>query len=433
MTSKDADSARASIHGPARPWAVVSLRIATALVLLFGGCGDEGSEPAPADDESESAGDDDDDDNTDADDDDDDAGPPRAPGDPDPPPTGPALWDRPEDQRCLFVATTGGFTTGEPREAPQWLSQSRCFADLPNLIGAADVVPYEINAPLWTDGAIKLRQIHVPVGTTMQLHPDGEIVWPEGTVMFKHFSLPTHVDDPSTARPIETRVMVLDQGWKFYTYLWTEDGQDAERVIEGETFDIPMTDADGEEMLMPYSVPAEQDCSFCHGPEEERVLGPVGEQLQREVEYPTGIFNQLEALRDAGWLEPVTEETMAITAIADPDDESASVEARARAVLHGNCSHCHRPGGWVPTELKMDLRYDTPLSDMIACDVPRRYYNPWATGEIRIDPGAPENSLVLQRMLVRGLGQMPPMATFVVDDAGTDVVTEWIATLDGCE
>ena len=435
MTQWGADSARASGPTDARRWGVPSMRTAVVLALLLGGCGDGSSgDGAGAEDGSE-AGESDD---GAADDDDDDAVPPARDDDDDddddPQPTGPALPDRPEDQRCLFVATTGGLTTGERRDAPQWLSESRCFADLPSLIGVADVVPYEINAPLWTDGAIKLRQIHLPAGTTMQLQPDGEIVWPRGTVMFKHFSLPAVADDPSTARPIETRVMVLEaEGWQFYTYVWTDDGEDAERVIDGDTLEVAMLDESGEEMLLPYTVPAEGDCSFCHGPAEERVLGPRGQQLQREVAYPTGTFNQLEALRDAGWLVPAEDEAMALEAIADPHDEDADLEARARAVLHANCSHCHRPGGWVPAEMKMDLRYDTPLSETAACDVPRRYYNPWAPGDYRIAPGDPDDSFVLQRMLVRGLGQMPPLATFVVDDDGTDVLADWIATLDGCD
>lgn len=409
----------------------MNVRIAAIAAALLLGCGESpdgapeehgesdgaGSDGVAGDDETPPAreGDDDDD------------------HDDDPQPTGPALPDRPEDQRCLFVGTAGGLTTAEQREAPRWLSESRCFADLPRMVGTADVVPYEINAPLWTDGAIKLRQIHLPAGTTMELQSDGEIVWPTGAVIFKHFSLPMVVDDASTARPIETRVMVLEtDGWRFYTYVWTDDGQDAERVVDGDTLEVGMLDDSGQEILLPYTVPAEEDCSYCHGPAEERVLGPRGPQLQREVDYAMGTFNQLEALRDAGWLVSADDEAMALEPIADPHDEGAAIEARARAVLHANCSHCHRPGGWVPAEMKMDLRYDTPLDETDACDVPRRYYNPWAPGDFRIAPGDPDDSFVLQRMLVRGLGQMPPLATFVVDDEGTDVVAEWIATLDGC-
>ena len=31
----------------------------------------------------------------------------------------------------------------------------------------------------------------------------------------------------------------------------------------------------------------------------------------------------------------------------------------ARAYLHGNCGHCHRPGGWTPPDLDMDLLFTT--------------------------------------------------------------------------
>src|SRR5204862_352545 len=41
-------------------------------------------------------------------------------------------------------------------------------------------------------------------------------------------------------------------------------------------------------------------------------------------------------------------------------DESASLEARARAYLDVNCAICHHPGG--PAPGSMDMRIETPLA-----------------------------------------------------------------------
>ena len=46
-----------------------------------------------------------------------------------------------------------------------------------------------------------------------------------------------------------------------------------------------------------------------------------------------------------------------------------------------------------------------------------------------VAPGAPERSLVLQRIARRGRGQMPQLATSLVDDQAVALFTEWIKGL----
>lgn len=79
----------------------------------------------------------------------------------------------------------------------------------------------------------------------------------------------------------------------------------------------------------------------------------------------------------------------------------------------------------------MDLRWSQPTSETQTCGVPPQYHNPWATGSHRITPGDPEDSLIWQRISIRGLGQMPPLATEVVDP-DADVVRQWIESLETC-
>ena len=42
-----------------------------------------------------------------------------------------------------------------------------------------------------------------------------------------------------------------------------------------------------------------------------------------------------------------------------------------------------------------------------------------------IAPGAPERSVMLHRLGMRGSGQMPPIATNRVDEAGLELMREW--------
>ena len=44
-------------------------------------------------------------------------------------------------------------------------------------------------------------------------------------------------------------------------------------------------------------------------------------------------------------------------------------------------------------------------------------------------PGSPERSLLLQRIARRGRGQMPQLATSMVDEQAVTLLTEWIESL----
>ena len=91
-------------------------------------------------------------------------------------------------------------------------------------------------------------------------------------------------------------------------------------------------------------------------------------------------------------------------------------EARARAYLHANCGHCHRPGGWTPPDLDMDLRWTTPTPEANLCGVPPQYSSTFPADH-RVAPGDPSDSLVWLRLSSRGPWQMPPFATSVPDPA----------------
>ncbi len=330
--------------------------------------------------------------------------------------------------RILLFGPDGAATLAvEPSDAvfPSTLSQSGCFGDLTTLAPSPGVVPYDINAPLWTDGALKRRFIVLPPGETIAVDADdGTLVFPVGTVLLKNFSFPTE-GDPEVMRTVETRAMVRHTfGWQFHGYRWNDEGTDAELLLDGVR--APITIATG---VLEYEWPTRDDCRTCHGSGESMALGPRLDQLDRAVDYGHVVADQLDALAGIGmFAAPLPSER---TPIVDYHDEDAPLEQRARAWLHGNCGHCHRPGGWTPPELTLDLRWSTALADTSTCNVPLQYWNGWVPGDTRIVPGDPEASVIWQRLQLRGPGQMPPIATSVPDPA-SDVVRAWIAELDGC-
>lgn len=316
-----------------------------------------------------------------------------------------------------------------PGEFPTRLSDSGCFADLAALAPVPGVVPYGVNADLWTDGAIKSRQIALPPDAAITVGADGSFTFPTGTVLLKHFSFEFALGDPASRRPVETRVMVRrEHGWQFHSYRWSADGSDAELLVDSAKQTLAI-DEQGATVEFEYIWPSRGNCKLCHGFGSSSALGPRLDQLNGEFDYGDASANQLQVLEQLEMFAgPLPGPPEALPRIPGPTDPAASLEQRSRAYLHTNCGHCHRPGGWTPPELTMDLRYTTPLADTHTCGVATQYVNPWVDGELRIAPGDPDASAIWQRLHQRGPGQMPPLGTTRLDPRA-DVVRDWIAQL----
>ncbi len=272
---------------------------------------------------------------------------------------------------------------------------------------APDVMPYEPQFWLWSDGTDKERYVSLPAGATIDAgDPDGW-VFPVGTRVWKTFLL--------GGRRLETRYFEKirdDEGigaWDVRTYQWNEAQDRAVEVTEGAT-DVLGTSHD---------IPAVSLCAQCHegGGQRDVLLGFSALQLNHR-----DTTLSLADLNASGRLDPP------VPAAADIPSPDPTVRA-ALGYLHANCGHCH--GGAVP-RVGLDLFVRSGLSSVEETGVYRS-----AVGQLsvrsplyRIAPGDPDASLVSRRMGVRGLGrQMPPLATDEVDAAGLSAVRAWIAGL----
>ena len=87
-----------------------------------------------------------------------------------------------------------------------------------------------------------------------------------------------------------------------------------------------------------------------------------------------------------------------------------------------------------PTPSSMDLRYSTALANTGACDAPPQSGDLGIGAAARIiAPGNAANSVLLARINRRDAMQMPPLATNVIDSAGVQLITDWIASLTTCQ
>jgi uncharacterized repeat protein (TIGR03806 family) len=305
-----------------------------------------------------------------------------------------------------------------PDTIPSLLSATGCTDPNDATLPYEGLVPYDLNAPFWSDGAAKDRWIGLPNGTTITREADGDWSFPNGTVIVKNFRLGGDL--------VETRHLMQhpDGVWAGYTYEWNAEQTDAARVEGGKVVNI-----DGQDWIYP----SEGQCMECHTAAAGFALGPETAQLNSDFTYPsTGITaNQLETLDHIlMFSSPLPGPASGLAALADPFDAAASLDDRARAYLHTNCAQCHRPGG--PTASTMDLRYATALADTNACNatpLQGKLGNPAA---LLIEPGAPQNSLVIERMTRRDIQGMPPIGSVIVDTAGVTLLTEWVNSLTGC-
>ncbi len=307
---------------------------------------------------------------------------------------------------------------------PPVLSATHAFSDLRTLAPAAGFVPFTVNSPLWSDGAIKTRWMAVPNDgppytpeEQINFAPVGEWTFPHGTVFMKHFELV--VDEATGARKrLETRFLVRNAAGSVYgvSYKWRPDNSDADLLPDGLEEDIPIADPAGAVRIQRYSYPSRADCLFCHNQQANYVLGPKTRQLNGEFTYPeTGrTAHQLRTLTHLEMLNPPpSDPTFASYSRTVPmSNPTAPIQDRMRSWIDSNCSHCHRPGGFGPG---YDGRYDTPLANQNLINTYVRFRNL-------------AGSLLYQRDNALGPLKMPPLAKNVIHQNAMATLRQWIAS-----
>jgi uncharacterized repeat protein (TIGR03806 family) len=318
----------------------------------------------------------------------------------------------------IYKVVESAAVEGAP-EFPSLLSETGCFLSFSPLTGAPGVEPYSISLPFWSDGAEKQRFVHVPEGGTVTIGEDGVLNYPLGTVFMKHFEMA--MEDGSQKR-IETRLLLLaEEGAQGFTYEWREDGTDADLVTGSKDLSFDVAASSG---ATTWHVPSRTECRVCHT---EATGGVLGADELGLLSGSGNSWGQLEAwaFLDASWSGGD------IPHFPGLDTPEASVEQQARTYLEVNCAGCHRPGG--PSGARrMDMRASTPLGEMGICNVAPMKSTLGLDPVSILFPGAPESSVLAERMKIHGEERMPPLGTLVVDKDGVGAVEAWIESLTGC-
>ena len=340
----------------------------------------------------------------------------------------------------LFVVDHGGgiyrLEANPARESltheafPRKLSETGLFESVGEHRVAAGVIPYSVNAPAWNDGASAERFMAIPNDEKIEYASKRGWSFPNGAVLVQTLSLGIDRGGETTKRRIETRIMTRQQGeWSGYSYQWNAQQDDA-LLVERDGKDILLDVALGDEEVKKstWRIPSRAECMTCHSRAVNYCLGMTELQMNRTHVYGDADDNQLRSLDHIGlFSEPLPKPPGELKKLADPHDETAELESRAKSYLHANCSGCHVQAGG--GNARMELEFNTPLERMKVVSHFPQHDTFGVPQPLIIAPGHPDRSIMLARLTRRGRGQMPPLVSNRVDRQGADLIRQWIASM----
>lgn len=303
------------------------------------------------------------------------------------------------------------FTTGTLPVIPELrptLSELNLFTgDMSDLNITPRAFKYELNTQLFSDYAHKLRFIALPENTSMAYDDDNLPIFPVNTVIAKTFFYNNDERDLSLGRKIiETRLLIkTEDNWLTGDYVWNDSQTEAFLDMDGGDVPVSWIDANGNTNNIDYEIPSNADCFTCHASFNKN--RPIGPKL-RSLNFNISGTNQLQQFINNGYLTGITDPTV-VGVLPNWEDNTTSLEDRARAYIDMNCAHCHIPGGTCFDQSTLDLAFETPLEESL------------------IDEQAPSIELRVSTN-IDGIS-MPLIGTSILHDDGVQLILDYLESL----
>jgi uncharacterized repeat protein (TIGR03806 family) len=353
------------------------------------------------------------------------------------------------------------FAEGRPAKLSDW---QVVYTDGANLALNEGVVPYDLNTPLFSDYAHKLRTIWMPRGSSAKYAADGSFDFPVGTIISKTFYYPRAVGAARASKAVartydqsndfsdlaqgerglklanvhlvETRILVRRVGgWEALPYVWNSAQTEAVLSRTGDAKSLELVSDDGSKAAFTYVVPNENQCAGCHVADlKTKQIAPIGTKarhLNREYPYAMGSENQFVHWTKLAYLTGAPDPASAAKN-ADWRDAAQPLDARARAYLDINCGHCHNAKGPANTTA-LDLTIFAAADRYLGVCKP-----PVAAGRgtgdhfFDIVPGNPQDSILPYRMRSSEPGvMMPEQGRTTTHVEGVLLIEQWISALHG--
>lgn len=311
------------------------------------------------------------------------------------------------------------------------LSEYGLFKSIKNNVYTTheDITPYHLNNTLFTDFTRKYRFILLPTGKKIDYIETDTFNFPIGSTLIKIFALPEDVQkEPENI--LEVRLLIKrENGWEFLPFVWYPELSDAYLSVTG-TIKEHTIISNNLPYTFDYRTPSKGQCSVCHVTKinDKTFLTPIGPKA-RNLNYldPNSHVNQLQYWSSIGILTALPEDLSSIEFAPNWQDQTATLEDRAKAYLDINCAHCHSDGG--SGELS-GLRLEYWRKDI---DYKHGICNPshgWRGGGFDIWPGRGEISSIPIRMRhTEPKDRMPPIGRSLVDEEAAQLISDWIDTL----
>jgi uncharacterized repeat protein (TIGR03806 family) len=352
---------------------------------------------------------------------------------------------------CLLAACEPAPRVFEASEFPERLSDwGVLWVENNQLVLHSASSAYDLNTPLFTDYAHKLRTIWTPQGSVGAIGSDGLLELPVGSIISKTFfysssdgelvqteDATNHYTasglDMTQVHLMETRLLVrLEDGWHGLPYIWNEAQREATLEITGSVIPVNVSG------LGPfnYIVPDSNQCQGCHVTDlATEALKPIGLQVRhidKAYRYLHKTDSQLDYVAGKHHLEFNDDFSEYKTpANARWGDVAVPLEHRARSYLDINCGHCHSATGAADTS---GMFLNIEESDRLAIGLCKP---PIAAGQgsggylFGISPGNAEESILTFRMRSDDPGaMMPELGRSLVHDEGVQLVSAWINKID---
>lgn len=354
---------------------------------------------------------------------------------------------------CQRAARTAlDFPDAFPQRLSEWHLVERKAG---RLVLNEGVVAYDLNSPLFSDYAHKLRAVLVPAGTTIRYGRDA-FDFPVGTVITKTFYYPRAQRERNGAiavantgastqgesldladvQLLETRLLVKTaSGWEALPYVWDAAQKDATLSLAGDAFQLDLVSG-RDRQTFTYLVPDANQCGGCHALDHRsKQIEPIGiraRHLNRDYAYDAGTENQLQHWQRIGLLAGAQEPNAAPRNARWDDADNTDVDARARAYLDVNCGHCHRPLGAASTSGMLLNAEEADRAKLGVCKIPVATGRGSGSALFDIVPGAPDASIIVHRMASTEPDvAMPELGRSLIHHEGVELIRQWIGSMRG--
>ena len=367
---------------------------------------------------------------------------------------------------------------------PRRLSKTGLFASVEGHRLKPGMIPYSVNAPLWSDGAFKKRSLYLPATSgeeegrsQVRAGMTSNVGWnfPNRTVLVKSFGFNSANGDTIKQHWIETRLLTRLHGeWVGYSYAWNREQTEAHLVrSEGLDVSVEISLTEGGKHRLYWRFPSRSECMVCHSRAANFVLGLSTLQMNKKHDYGGILANQLEALNYLGVLKPTWSDedkqslrkqlkksgvnryllnsrvekitadnsdrpvlptdlafhwSAAFPRLVDPYEQREPLQARARSYLHANCAQCHVHTGGGNSQIS--LEFNRNLEEMKVLDLEPLHDKFNIPNARLVAPGDPARSILAHRMATRGQGKMPQLATSRVDRQAVELIRKWIRRME---